>query len=209
VKRLLAIFVAAVAAGCVAPPPKPAQGVDMPALLAQLREGGYVIVMRHGATNRDQADTDPFNLDNVAKQRQLSTSGVDQARQVGDAWRKLGIPVGSVVTSRFYRAKETGRLVGGAEPVTTDDVTEGGQVVTPIENDRRADAMRKMAAAKPSSGKNTLVVSHKPNIMDAFGRDWFDVREGEASVFKPDASGKAVPVARVQANDWLKAASAN
>jgi hypothetical protein len=42
--------------------------------------------------------------------------------------------------------------------------------------------------------------------MDAFGKDWFDVREGEASVFRPDGSGKAVLVARVQAIDWIKAA---
>ncbi|HEU5294280.1 MAG TPA: histidine phosphatase family protein [Burkholderiaceae bacterium] len=206
--KLLAILLAAIVAGCAAPSPAP-RGPDMPALVEQLRAGGYVIVMRHGATHRDQADTDPLNYDNVAKQRQLSDSGRDVARQVGDAWRKLGIPVGDVVTSRFNRAKETGRLIAGAEVVTTDDVTEGGLVVTPIENDRRADAMRRLAAAKPSAGKNTLIVSHKPNILDAFGRDWFDVKEGEASVFRPDTAGKPALVARVQASDWVKAARPN
>jgi hypothetical protein len=30
----------------------------------------------------------------------------------------------------------------------------------------------------------TSARTHKPNILDAFGKDWFDVREGEASVFK-------------------------
>jgi hypothetical protein len=87
----------------------------------------------------------------------------------------------------------------------TDDITEGGLVVTPIENDRRAEALRKLAVTSPPAGKNTLIVTHKPNILDAFGRDWFEVKEGEATVFKPDA-GKAVPVARVQAADWIKAA---
>jgi len=207
-KKILAITLATLVAGCAAQAPAP-KSADMPALVEQLRAGGYVIVMRHGATHRDQADTDPLNPDNIAKQRQLSDSGRDVARQVGDAWRKLGIPVGDVVTSRFNRARETGRLIGGVEGVTTDDVTEGGLVVTPIENDRRADAMRRLAAAKPSAGKNTLIVSHKPNILDAFGRDWFDVREGEASVFKPDASGKPALVARVQASDWVKAARPN
>ena len=43
--------------------------------LAQaLRAGGHVIIMRHGATHADQADTDPFNYDNVAKQRQLNVA---------------------------------------------------------------------------------------------------------------------------------------
>jgi hypothetical protein len=40
--------------------------------------------------------------------------------------------------------------------------------------------------------------------MDAFGKDWFDVREGEASIFKPDGSGGYKLVARVQANEWAK-----
>ena len=50
-----------------------------------------------------------------------------------------------------------------------------------------------------------MLVSHKPNIMDAFGKDWFDVREGEASVFKPDGAGYKL-VARIQAADWGKLA---
>ena len=184
-----------------------AQSQDMQGLLAQLKQGGLVIVFRHGATNRDQADTDPLNHDNVAKQRLLSDSGKALARDVGDAFRKLGIPVGTIYSSRFNRAIETAKLVGGSgDVIATLDVTEGGLVVTPIENDRRADALRRLAATAPQPGKNTLVVTHKPNIMDAFGRDWFDVREGEASVFRPDGSGKAVLVGRVQAADWVKAA---
>jgi len=201
------LFLAALAvvAACVALPVH-AQGADLTELIGKLRQGGYVIVMRHGGTNRDQADTDPLNLDNVAKQRQLSESGRDVARQVGAAWRKLGIPLGTVYTSRFNRAVETGKLIGGADVVATDDLAEGGLVVTPIENDRRAEALRKFAATPPPAGKNTLVVTHKPNILDAFGRDWFEVKEGEATVFKPDGAGHAAPVARVQAADWVKAA---
>jgi hypothetical protein len=61
----------------------------------------------------------------------------------------------------------------------------------------------------PQAGKNVLIVTHKPNILDAFGKDWFEVKEGEASVFKPDGSGKAALIARVQAIDWIKAVSGN
>ena len=183
-----------------------AQTVDMKALVAQMKQGGHVIVFRHGATHRDQADTDPLNHDNVAKQRLLSESGREVAKQVGDSFRKLGIPLGKVYTSRFNRAFETGKLVGGGDVTTTIDITEGGLVVSPIENDRRAEAFRKLAGTMPEPGKNTLIVTHKPNIMDAFGKDWFDVKEGEASVFRPDGSGKAVLVARMQAIDWIKAA---
>jgi len=183
-----------------------AQGVDVKSLAADMKKGGYVIVFRHGATNRDQADTDPWNFENVAKQRVLSQKGKEVAKQVGDSFKKLGIPLGKVYTSKFDRAVETGRLISGGEVIATLDVTEGGLVVTPIENDRRAEALRKMAATVPEAGKNTLIVTHKPNIMDAFGKDWFEVKEGEATIFRPDASGKAVVVARVQAVEWINVA---
>jgi phosphohistidine phosphatase SixA len=128
------------------------------------------------------------------------------ARDVGGAIKTLQIPLGKVYTSRFFRAVETGRLVSGKEVAPLADISEGGQVVTPIENDRRAEAMRKLAALPPAKGTNTIVVSHKPNIMDAFGKDWFDVREGEASIFKPDGNGKFVLVGRVQATEWSELA---
>jgi phosphohistidine phosphatase SixA len=172
-----------------------------------LRDGGHVIIFRHGATYRDQADTDPLNFNNVAQQRQLNEQGRQLARSIGDAMRKLKIPVSQVHTSMFNRAIETGKLLGFGEVASSPDFTEGGLVVTPIENDRRAAVMRKVAATVPPAGGNVVIVSHKPNILDAFGKDWFDVREGEASVFKPDGNGYKL-VARMQADEWAKLAQA-
>jgi phosphohistidine phosphatase SixA len=186
-----------------------AQAAEPKSLAASLREGGYVIVMRHGATNRDMTDTDPLNVDdpdNVAKQRQLSERGRQTARDVGDAIKVLHIPVGEVYSSKFNRAAETARLVGGKDAIRISDISEGGQVVTTIENERRAAALRTLAGTPPPPGTNTLLVTHKPNIVDAFGKDWFDVREGEASVFRPDGHGKYELVARVPADRWLELA---
>lgn len=171
-------------------------------VLKTLRAGGYVIVVRHGATHADQADTDPLNLDNVAKQRQLNDKGRADARAVGDAFKTAGVPIGTSHSSRFFRAVETARLIGGKEPQATLDITEGGLVVSPNENNRRAAALRAMVGTVPEAGTNTLIVTHKPNILDALGRDWFEIREGEASIFKPTGDGKYVLVGRVQINQW-------
>ena len=200
-KRLLRLLVCCV----LAPACAFAQTPDVKALAEAMSHGGYVIVFRHGATNRDQADTDPLNHDNVASQRLLSQTGREVARQVGDSFKALRIPIGRAYTSKFNRAVETGKLIAAGEVTATIDITEGGLVATPIENDRRAEALKKMAATLPEQGKNTLIVTHKPNIIDAFGKDWFDVKEGEASIFRPDSSGKAILVARVQAADWVRA----
>lgn len=187
----------------------PAQAQGDPGMLAAvkaLQGGGHVIVFRHGATHADQADTDPLNIANVAKQRQLNDQGRALAREIGDAFRKLQIPVGQVITSQFNRAVESGTLLGFGAVTSTADITEGGLVVSPNENNRRMQAMRKLAATAPPARTNIVLISHKPNILDAFGKDWFDVREGEASIFKPDGSGGTKFVVRVQAADWSKLA---
>jgi phosphohistidine phosphatase SixA len=185
------------------PAPPQAEWIDA------LRQGGHVIVFRHGATYSDQADTDPLNLKNVAQQRQLNDDGRALAKAIGEAMRKLKIPVGEVQTSMFQRAIDTGTLLGFGEVKASADISEGGLVVTPTENNRRTAAFRKLAAAAPPAGKNLVIVSHKPNIMDAFGKDWFDIREGEASVFKPDGNGGYKLIVRVQANEWGKLAQAS
>ena len=64
------------------------------AVLNLLGAGGYVIVFRHGATYADQADTDPLNLDDVAKQRQLNDTGRADARAVGEVFKAAGITIG-------------------------------------------------------------------------------------------------------------------
>jgi len=174
-------------------------------IMQALRAGGYVIVLRHGATHADQADTDPLNPDNVAKQRHLNERGREQARGVGEALKTARVPIGKSYSSRFQRAVETARLIGGKEPPAILDLTEGGLVVSPAENNRRAQALRALAATVPDPGTNTLIVTHKPNIMDAFGKDWFEVREGEASIFRPDGSGKYTLVGRVRIDEWESA----
>lgn len=178
-----------------------------PEWIDAVRQGGHVIVFRHGSTYPDQADTDPLNPKNVAQQRQLNDAGRALAKSIGEAMHKLKIPVGEVQASQFQRAVDTGTLLGYGDAKPSVDISEGGLVVSPNENNRRAQALRKFASTTPPAGTNVVLVSHKPNIMDAFGKDWFDIREGEASVFKPDGNGGFKLVARVQASEWGKLAA--
>jgi hypothetical protein len=70
-------------------------------------------------------------------------------------------------------------------------------------NAKAGRALRDLANAAPKAGVNNLVITHKTNIADAFGKDFADVREGEALVYKPGASGAPVLIARVQPAEWL------
>ena len=184
-----------------------ATATDDQELVRSLRAGELVIVVRHGATFSDQADKDPLNFDNIAAQRNLNDKGKALATAFGRAFSQIGIPIGKVYTSRFNRAYETAVLAGFKDIEKTTDLTEGGLVVSPNENNRRAEAFRKMLSVAPQAGTNTVIITHKPNIVDALGKDWFDVKEGEASIFRPE-NGSYKLIARVQMDEWSRIAAA-
>jgi len=171
-------------------------------LLPELKKGGYVLFIRHPRTNPDQADTDPLHLDNIKAQRELSDDGRKQAKALGESFRALGIPVEKVISSKFQRAQEAARLLAVGEVTTSIDVSEGGLVVSTNENQRRAKALRQVLSTQPAKGKNLVVVSHKPNLQDAAGKEFGDLDEGETVVFRPLGDGTFKAVARVKSEAW-------
>jgi phosphohistidine phosphatase SixA len=204
VTTALAVFVSFFSMLVVAVPAAQADDKD---LVQALRAGDLVIVVRHGATFPDQADTDPLNFDNIAAQRNLNDKGKALAKAFGEALRQAQVPIGKVYTSKYNRAYETAVIAGFKDIEKTADLTEGGLVVSPNENSRRAEAFRKMLATAPKPHTNTILITHQPNIVAALGKDWFDVKEGEASIFRP-ADGSYKLVARVQMDEWPRLATA-
>ena len=185
----------------------PAAYADDKEIAQAMRAGDLVMVVRHGATFPDQADTDPLNFDNIGAQRNLNDKGKALAKAFGDALRQVGVPIGKVYTSKYNRAYETAVVAGFQDIEKTTDLTEGGLIVSPNENNRRAEAFRKMLATAPKAHTNTILITHQPNIVAALGKDWFDVKEGEASIFRP-ADGSYKLVARVQMDEWPRIAVA-
>ena len=170
--------------------------------LNELRQGGYVIVLRHAATTSDQSGTDSMSRKNLPAERQLNEQGSVQARSIGDSIRKLKIPVGLVLTSTAQRAVDTARLLGFGEVAVNPDLAESGPALSADENNRRAQAFRKLVAARPPADNNVVIVSHKPNIVDAFGKDLADLNEGESLIFEPDGKGGYKLIAGIQADRW-------
>jgi len=72
--------------------------------------GGHVLLMRH-ALAPGGGDPAGFRLDDCATQRNLSSEGQDQARRIGDAFRRAGVTQAQVFSSRWCRCLETGRLL--------------------------------------------------------------------------------------------------
>jgi phosphohistidine phosphatase SixA len=189
--------------------PPQSHAADIDGLVSSLKDGGYVIVFRHGATDDSQKDVYPFKFDDMSAQRQLSEKGRGLARELGAALKKLGVPIGEVYTSRLNRAVETGKLLGGKEVAPVDELTDSGAgsasaMANPDgKNAKAGRAVRELINAPPKPGVNNLAVTHKTNVADAFGKEFSDIREGEALVYKTSSSGPAALVARVQANEWI------
>jgi phosphohistidine phosphatase SixA len=186
--------------------------------LESMRLGGYVIVLRHGLTGSDASKDAMANPAKKADsmgapakttgERQLSEQGRAQAKLVGEMMRKFKVPVGLVMTSPLQRAVDTGTLLGFGETVSSPDLAEAGSALPPEENKRRADALRRLVSRNPPADNNVVIVTHKPNILEAFGQDWSEVREGEASVFEPDGKGGYKFIVRVRADEWNGLAAA-
>ena len=206
ISKSIAVLVASVGLFTTFVMAAPAARADDKDIAQALRAGGLVLVVRHGATFADQADTDPLNFDNVAAQRNLNDKGKALAKAFGEALRQAGIPIGKVYTSKYNRAYETAVIAGFPNIEKTADLTEGGLIVSPNENNRRAAAFRQMLAVAPKDHTNTILITHQPNIVAAFGKDWFDVKEGETSIFRP-ADGGYKLVARIQMDEWPRIAT--
>lgn len=170
-------------------------------LLKALKAGGQVVVLRHATADPDKADTEPLNFRNIRAQQPLTEQGRQSARALGETWRNLGIAFGEVLTSRFNRAYQTAILAGykTAKPIT--ELTEGSLVVSPKEQQRRAAYLRKLTVDPVLPGQNRLIVTHRVNIAQAYGKEWFDVKEGEASVFRVE-NGAYSLIARLKTDEW-------
>jgi phosphohistidine phosphatase SixA len=177
-------------------------------LTAALESGGYVILMRHANSPGMPPDQGQAEPDNMSRERHLDEAGRASARAMGDAFRRLRIRVGEVVSSPTYRALETARLAQFPAPQSFDELGDAGNSMRPGATGTRGLWLRARVAKVPKPGTDTVIITHYPNIKEAFASDAQDLAEGEALIFQPDRHGAASLVGRVKIEDWPKLASA-
>jgi phosphohistidine phosphatase SixA len=170
-------------------------------LVAALQRGGYVLVMRHASSPREVPTADTANRDNVKRERQLDEAGRAGATAMGQALRRLKIPIDGVFTSPTYRARETVTYAQLASPVAVAELGDGGQSMQRV---GEADAawLRAKAAEAPARG-NTIIVTHMPNVAQAFP-SWGSLADGETVVARPDGKGGTTLIGRVKIEEWSK-----
>jgi len=199
--RYLGLIALMLGVGAVAP-----ALAQAPELAAQLRHGGYVLVMRHASSPANPPDRASADPENTGVERQLDENGRASARAMGEAFRSLHIPVGEVFSSPTYRARETVRLLGFAKPVQAPELGDQGHSMMRISGEGPVAWLRNKVAASPPAGKNIMLVTHMPNITAAFPEEAAGLKDGETLVFRPDGRGHAELVAKVAIEEWPRMA---
>ena len=181
----------------------PASAAAVPAdLIKGLRQGGYMLVMRHASSPAMPPAKTEADPENTGLERQLDGKGRQSAEAMGRAFKSLHIPVGEIFSSPTYRARETIRLAGFGTPKTVVELGDQGHSMARLNGPGPAAWLKAKAAEKPAAGRDTLIVTHMPNITAAFPDDAAGLQDGETLVFKPDGHGHASLVAKVPIEDW-------
>lgn len=126
----------------------------------RLAAGGWVMLMRHAATEPGIGDPPNFRVGDCGTQRNLSDAGRDQARRAGVAMRAARIRIDEVRTSQWCRCRETAEQAFRAAqdwPALNSffaDRSSGGN--------QTAEVLAYTASL--AAGTNLMLVTHQVNI---------------------------------------------
>ena len=172
-------------------------------LVDALRRGGYIIYFRHAATDWSQddyvsADGEWTSCD-PARMRQLSDQGRADARKIGEAIRRLGIPVGRVLSSEYCRTRQTAQLMDLGPVVPTRAIMNMRVADMVGGNEAVIERAQRELARKPKTGTNTILVAHG-NLMRAASGAY--TGEAGAGIFTPHGGKSFQLVSLLEPDQW-------
>jgi phosphohistidine phosphatase SixA len=167
-------------------------------LVEALRDGGYVVYIRHTATDMSQEDTHKTDVSRCDGMRNLTEAGREDARELGRAFRELEIPVASVVASEYCRTRETAQLAFG--DFERERLLTGFPPDDPAgPYEARVRATQELLGSPPADGRNTVLVAHVKNLEAAAD---IEIDEGDTAVFQPFGGSRFRYLGRVPVAAW-------
>ncbi len=160
-------------------PAAPAEAGDFD--LAKLKQGGYVVLLRH--VKAGGADADDFDLKNCRTQRQVGAAGRAQGVVLAERFRTAGITEATVLSSQFCRALQTAELLG-LGPVTEEPALNYFHWKLGGEDEMNAAIRRYFAEMKAPAGPLVLVTHSHAFV--ALGQE--KPPSGGGLVFRPNGS---------------------
>jgi Histidine phosphatase superfamily (branch 1) len=182
----------------------PAQAAELSglALVHALQRGGYVIVMRHASAPDRPPSASEADAQNPARERQLDADGRNAAQAMGEAMRQLHIPVGAILSSPTYRARETVRIAALGDPEIFTELGDAGHSMQVSAVAGWAGWLRGKVGEVPEHGKDTLIVTQAPNIEKAFDGDAKGLKAGGALIYRPQRNSAPKLIGRIAIGEW-------
>lgn len=169
-----------------------------PQLVSDLKQGGYVIYMRHGNTDNSRPDRVPnVDLNDCNTQRVLNEEGVSVTKQVGEYVRTAGVPIGDVFASPMCRAKNSALNAFGRYTLEPAIMYTGG--MTTAQKKPVLDKTRELISQPIEKGLNRILVAHAPNMMDLMG---YFPSEATLVIFKPKGNNQFDYLGSIRPQDW-------
>src|SRR5262249_44508519 len=155
-----------------------------------LTRGGHVVLIRHGNAPPGYGGDPPgVKIDDCSTQRNLDETGREQARALGDAFRKHGVRVDRTLSSPWCRCLETARLMAVGEVESSWALVPDP---SPASTPRLSDLKKLIGTWR---GPGTLVlVGHALTVRPLTG---FLPAQAETVVLRPAAGGGFELVGRI------------
>ncbi|UQB41913.1 histidine phosphatase family protein [Thiomicrospira microaerophila] len=169
-----------------------------PQLIDALRQGGFVIYMRHGKTDTKQPDQVPIDLNDCATQRPLSAEGLVELEMIARHFKQLNLPYQAVLTSPLCRAKQTAEIVFNP-PLTIDMNLQYTAALTTQQKQPIIQRTLELLSEPVVGNTNRVLVAHGPNLVEVM--QYFPP-EGSLVFFRPLASEGFEYLATLSPNDW-------
>ena len=126
-------------------------------LIKGLEQGGKLIFIRH-AYAPGSGDPNNFNLNDCSTQRNLSDDGRQQAKYIGNFFRKNKIKIEKVISSEWCRCKETAKIA--FKDFTTDSFLNSFYSMKYAKNkDKQIEALNSYVK-NFKSNKNLILITH-------------------------------------------------
>ncbi len=173
-------------------------------LIRELRKGGYVIFIRHGAVQPGTIDNRTTGewWKNCQRTQRTNATALPAAQAIGVALKTQRVVVSDVQTSEFCRAFDTGVFLGLSLPTRNAALN----AITAFESQRRsladqAGGIINLISTVPPSGMNRILVGHalSPTIVHPL---FAHLEEGHTLVFKPEGGARFHFVASISPGQW-------
>jgi len=172
--------------------------IATPELFAQLKQGGFVLYIRHGNTDNSRPDRVPsVDLNDCNTQRVLNDKGRAITKKIGEYIRMAKIPVNDIYSSPMCRAKNSAFNIFGRYKLEPLLMYTGA--MTSMQKKPVIQKTRQLISRQVTPGSNRVLVAHGPNLMDLMR--YFPV-EGTVVVFKPKGGNQFEYMGSIRPQDW-------